>query len=141
MLRRRLSGAALLAAAVGVLGRQPLAAGASWRIVTEYPATTIPGEGISFFAQTGTWLSGGAPGLLTALTPLLLADATVGTGRYNRAQGLVATLSAASSAIAAEFVVGRFGYNSTFLGCALIAAVGLLVLWFGLPEPAIRASR
>ncbi len=60
MLTRRLSGAALLAAVVGVRGRQSLAADAAWRIVTEYPATAIPGEGISIFAETATRLSGGA---------------------------------------------------------------------------------
>jgi TRAP-type transport system periplasmic protein len=60
MLTRRLAGAALLAAAVGVRQRQPLAAETAWRIVTEYPATAIPGEGISFFAETATQLSGGA---------------------------------------------------------------------------------
>jgi TRAP-type C4-dicarboxylate transport system substrate-binding protein len=60
MLTRRLLGSAFLAAAVGVREGQPLAAGNAWRIVTEYPATAIPGEGISFFAETATRLSGGA---------------------------------------------------------------------------------
>lgn len=60
MLTRRLSGAVLLAAAVGVHAKRPWAANTAWRIVTEYPATAIPGEGISFFAETATRLSGGA---------------------------------------------------------------------------------
>jgi MFS family permease len=83
------------------------------------------------------FVGGVGTGLFSALTPLLLADAMHGTGRYNTSQGAVATLCSlgvASSGIAAEFIVGRFGYNAAFLGCGAVATMALALLWFGMPE-------
>ena len=51
---------ALLGGAVLVPFARARAAPAPWRIVTEYPATAIPGEGISVFAEAATRLSRGA---------------------------------------------------------------------------------
>ena len=38
----------------------PARAGVAWRMATEYPATAIPGEGVSFFADAAARLSSGA---------------------------------------------------------------------------------
>jgi MFS family permease len=76
-------------------------------------------------------LGGAGVGLFAALTPLLLADVMQGTGRYNLAQGAVATMRAlgvTSSGLATELVVGRFGYDAAFLGCAAIAGGALALL-------------
>lgn len=76
-------------------------------------------------------------GLFSALTPLLLADVMEGTGRYNLAQGAVATLSslgATSSGLASEVVVAGLGYDAAFLGCAAVAGAAFALLWFLMPE-------
>jgi TRAP-type C4-dicarboxylate transport system substrate-binding protein len=44
----------------GLLTRHAFAVGPEWRIVTEYPATAMPGEGIAHFAEAATRLSAGA---------------------------------------------------------------------------------
>jgi MFS family permease len=83
------------------------------------------------------FLGGLGVGLYSAMIPLLLADVTQGTGHYNLAQGVVATLrslGAASSGLAAELVVARLGYDAAFLGCAGIGAAALALLWFAMPE-------
>jgi MFS family permease len=83
------------------------------------------------------FLGGLGIGVLVALTPLLLADATAGTGRYNLAQGAIATMSsigAVSSGLAAEFIIGQFGYRPAFVFCGGVAAIALLLVWLGMPE-------
>lgn len=56
MLQRR----SLLALAASPLAPGPARAQAAWRIVTEYPATAMPGEGVAAFAEAATSLSAGA---------------------------------------------------------------------------------
>ena len=55
MLTRRTSFAAALAAC----GAAPAIGASVWRIVTEYPAGAIPGEGIAYFAETASRLAAG----------------------------------------------------------------------------------
>ncbi len=50
----------LLSLAALPLASRAARAEASWRIVTEYPATAMPGEGIARFAEAATRLSAGA---------------------------------------------------------------------------------
>jgi MFS family permease len=53
-----------------------------------------------------------------AITPLLVAALTKGIGRYNLAQGVVATsqgIGASASGLFAGIVVDHFGYSATFL--------------------------
>lgn len=57
--------AVLGAAALAPLAAHAQGAAAAWRIVTEYPASAIPGEGITAFAEAATRLSKGA----VAVTP------------------------------------------------------------------------
>lgn len=59
MPRRRHLLAAGLAGVAG-LAAAPARAAAAWRIATEYPATAMPGEGITHFAEAATRLAGGA---------------------------------------------------------------------------------
>lgn len=56
---RRQTLSATVAAAIGLSARRAAAA-AAWRIVTEYPATAMPGEGIAYFAERVGQLTGGA---------------------------------------------------------------------------------
>ena len=69
-------------------------------------------------------LGGIGVGLFTALNPLLLSDLMRGTGRYNLAQGAIATilsLGVSSSGLVTELVVGRFGYDAAFCTSAVAA--------------------
>jgi MFS family permease len=96
-------------------------------------------------SDNGAWLIGvqlldgiGA-GILGALTPLVVADLTRGTGRYNLALGAVATLQgigASTSGLAAGLIVDHFGYTDAFLTLGVAAAVALAALTLGMPETA-----
>ena len=71
-------------------------------------------------------LDGVGAGIYQALTPLVIADIMHGTGRYNLAQGAVATtqgVGASISALAAGLVVDHFGYSVSFLALGAAAAV------------------
>src|SRR5665811_339183 len=63
-------------------------------------------------------LDGVGAGIFGALTPLVIADIMRGTGRYNLAQGAVATtqgIGASLSGLTAGVIVDHYGYTVTFL--------------------------
>jgi MFS family permease len=86
-------------------------------------------------------LDGVGAGALSVMVPLLVADLTRGTGRYNLSLGAVAMMSgvgaALSNAVAGVIVVAE-GYDATFLVLAAIAVAALLLLSSTLPETADR---
>jgi MFS family permease len=87
-------------------------------------------------------LDGVGAGFYGALTPLVIADIMRGTGRYNLAQGAIATvhgIGASLSGLAAGEIVDHFGYNSAFLALGAAAATALTVFALGMPETADRA--
>jgi MFS family permease len=82
-------------------------------------------------------LDGVGAGLYGALFPLIVADLTRGTGRFNLAQGAVITaqgIGAALSTSLAGLVVVHVGFSAAFLVPAGIAASGFLLYLFGTPE-------
>ena len=82
-------------------------------------------------------LDGVGAGIYGALTPLVIADIMRGTGRYNLAQGAVATtmgIGASISALAAGVSVDHFGYSVSFLALGAAAAVAFLVFFGFMPE-------
>ena len=82
-------------------------------------------------------LDGVGAGIYQALTPLIIADIMRGTGRYNLAQGAIATtqgIGASISALAAGVVVDHFGYAVSFLALGAAAAVAFLVFFGFMPE-------
>ncbi len=84
-------------------------------------------------------LDGVGAGIFGALTPLVIADIMRGTGRYNLAQGAVATaqgIGASLSGLVAGVVVDHFGYSVTFLTLGAAAALALLVFAVGMKETA-----
>jgi MFS family permease len=88
-------------------------------------------------------LDGVGAGIFGAITPLLIADLTRGTGRYNLAQGAVATvqgIGASLSGLAAGVIVDRFGYAAAFLGSGAVAGVALAALVMAMPETAPHAA-
>lgn len=72
-----------------------------------------------------------------ALVPVVVADLTRGTGRFNVSQGAIATaqgLGAALSASLAGAVIVEAGYSAAFLMLGGIAAAGFLGYLFLMPE-------
>jgi predicted MFS family arabinose efflux permease len=71
------------------------------------------------------------------LVPLVVADITRGTGRFNLAQGIVGTgtgIGASLSTTLAGWMSDRLGSSAAFLGLACIGAAGFLLAWLLMPE-------
>lgn len=87
-------------------------------------------------------LDGVANAIFGVVSMLIVLDRTRGTGRFNLAQGALATTvgigAALSNALGGE-LVQRFGFNASFLGLAFIAVLAFLVLWRAVPETLPRA--
>jgi Na+/melibiose symporter-like transporter len=84
-------------------------------------------------------LDGVGAGIFGAITPLLIADLTHGTGRYNLAQGAVATvqgIGASVSGLAVGEIVDRLGYPAAFIESAVAASIALAALVIAMPETA-----
>lgn len=82
-------------------------------------------------------LDGVGAGIFGALFPVVVADLTRGTGRFNVSQGAVATvqgLGAALSATLAGVIIVSAGYSAAFLTLAAIAGVGLVAYLVMMPE-------
>jgi len=84
-------------------------------------------------------LDGIGAGIWGTITPLVVADRMRGTGRYNVAQGGVATaqgIGASLSGLAAGVIVDHFGYSAAFLTSAAVAAIAFAALFVAMPETA-----
>ena len=84
-------------------------------------------------------LDGVGAGIFGALAPLVIADIMRGTGRYNLAQGAIATvqgIGASLSGLAAGEIVDHFGYSATFLALGAAALVAFVVFFLQMPETA-----
>ena len=83
-------------------------------------------------------LDGVGAGIYQALTPLMISDMMRGTGRFNLAQGAVATtmgIGAAISGLAAGVAVDHFGYSVSFLAFGAAAAVAFLLFCVSCRKP------
>ncbi len=97
------------------------------------------------FSDSAPWLigvqllDGVGAGIFGVITPLVIADLMRGTGRYNLAQGGVATVQgvgASLSGLAAGIIVDHLGYSAAFLAFGGAACVALAALFFAMPETA-----
>ncbi len=82
-------------------------------------------------------LDGIGAGLFGALFPLIVADLTWGTGRFNVTRGAIQAaqgVGAALSTTIAGLIVVAAGYSAAFLTLAAIAAAGLVLFWLAMPE-------
>jgi MFS family permease len=95
------------------------------------------------FSNHAYWLvgvqlmDGVGAGIYGALFPIIVADLTRGTGRFNVAQGAIITaqgIGAALSTAVAGFIVVRAGYSAAFLVLGGIAAVGVAFYLIAMPE-------
>jgi len=95
-----------------------------------------------FFLVAVQALDGVANGIFGILFLLILADITKGTGRFNAAQGAIATLigvGASLSNLIAGWVAQVGGYSAAFLFLAGVAVLGAAVFWALMPETAPHA--
>lgn len=82
-------------------------------------------------------LDGIGAGIYGALFPIVVADLTRGTGRFNVSQGAVATaqgLGASFSATLAGVIIVYGGFSTAFLVLGAIAAAGFAVYLTMMPE-------
>ncbi|MGH7031597.1 MAG: MFS transporter [Stellaceae bacterium] len=90
-----------------------------------------------FYVVSVQILDGVGAGIFGALFPLVIADLTHGTGRYNLTLGAATTvqgIGAAFSTTLAGFIIVSGGYDMAFLALAGIAAAGFLLFFFAMPE-------
>lgn len=83
------------------------------------------------------FLDGVANTIFGVVSILVVADLTRGTGRFNLAQGGLATavgIGASVSTTYAGVLVQHFSYNAGFLGLAGVAVLAWLLLFFKMPE-------
>jgi len=82
-------------------------------------------------------LDGVSGTMLGVLTALIVADLTMGTGRFNLAQGFVGMISgigASLSTTLSGLVAGSLGRAAGFLGIAAVALAAFLLVWLQMPE-------
>src|SRR5262249_25418728 len=82
-------------------------------------------------------LDGITAAMLGVLVPLIIADLTRGTGRFNLAQGVVGTMTgigAAASTTVGGYLSDHFGSSTAFLRLCGIAAGALIVVLLLMPE-------
>jgi MFS family permease len=104
----------------------------------------LPIRGILFASVTNPellvivqLLDGVTAAVFSVMVPLVVADLTRGTGHFNLGQGIVGTftgIGAALSATLAGYISDHLGSPAAFAGLAAIALVGLIVVWFLMPE-------
>ena len=88
-------------------------------------------------------LDGVGAGLFGALFPLVVADLTRGTGRFNVSQGAITTaqgIGASLSTTLAGIIVVKAGYSAAFLALAAVAAVAFCLYLFAMPETGRREA-
>lgn len=94
-------------------------------------------------SDDGVWLigvqllDGVGAGIFGALAPLVIADIMRGTGRFNLAQGAIATLQgigASVSGLVSGEIIDHFGYTAAFLTFGGAALVALAVFALRMPE-------
>jgi MFS family permease len=88
-------------------------------------------------------LDGVGAGIFGALFPIIVRDATEGTGRFNVGQGAITTIhgvGASLSTAVAGLIVVRAGYNEAFLTLAAIAAIGAALFLIFMPETKTKTA-
>ena len=82
-------------------------------------------------------LDGISGAVVGVLTPLVIADVTSGTGRFNLAQGIVGTASGVGASLGTTLfglAAVSFGRGGAFLSIAAVGLLAALTLWFLMPE-------
>jgi MFS family permease len=106
--------------------------------------TALPIRGMMFATVPDPYLlvavqalDGISAAVLGVLGPLVVADITRGTGRFNLAQGIIGTaigIGASISTTLGGYLTDHYGAHIAFLGLAGIAVAGLALVVALLPE-------
>jgi len=118
-----------------IWGRRPL-------LLIGFAALPIRGLLFAFISDPSILLAvqlldGVTAAVFAVMVPLIVADLTRGTGRFNLGQGILGTatgIGAALSATFAGYLTDRFGSPVAFGSLATIAFIGLTLVWFLMPE-------
>jgi MFS family permease len=118
-----------------VWGRRPLLlAGFAALPLRGLLFATVTNPGLLVAVQL---LDGVTAAVFAVMVPLVVADLTRGTGRFNLGQGIVGTfvgIGASTSATLAGYLSDRFGSPWAFGGLAIIALAGLVAVTLLMPE-------
>jgi predicted MFS family arabinose efflux permease len=82
-------------------------------------------------------LDGVTAAVFAVMVPLIIADLTRGTGHFNLGQGIVGTATGIGASVSASLagnISDHFGSHASFAGLASIGFIGLLAVWFLMPE-------
>jgi MFS family permease len=77
------------------------------------------------------------------VSALVVADRTRGTGRFNLAQGALASfvgIGAAFSTTYGGFLIQRFNYNTSFLGLSAVGFIAFILIFAFFPETQIETN-
>jgi MFS family permease len=88
-------------------------------------------------------MDGLGAGIFGVVSVLIVADLTKGTGRFNAAQGAIATAQGCGAFLSnsvAGYLAKRDGTTFTFLALAAIAGAGLVFFWALMPETRDQAG-
>jgi len=127
--------AALSGKLAGKLGRKPLFLFAFAALAMRGVLYTVSHHPAALIAVQ--CMDGLGAGIFCVVGVLIIADLTKGTGRFNAAQGAIATaqgLGAFLSNSVAGYLAKTRGDDFTFYVLASIAAVGLVFFWVLMPE-------
>ena len=104
----------------------------------------LPLRGLFFATVTDPYtlvavqlLDGITAAVFAVMVPLVIADATRGTGHFNLGQGIVGTtigIGASVSTTYAGYLSDHFGSPIAFLGLSGVALLGFVAMWAFMPE-------
>jgi MFS family permease len=111
----------------------------------------VPVQGILFATLPGIHalvvgqvLNGFSSAVFGVMMPVVVADLTRRTGRFNLtlgALGMAISIGASLSTFLGGLTAAAFGGKAAFLGLALAGLFGVLLLWIGLPETRLLPAR
>jgi len=132
----------VVAALAPWIGRQAVLSGRRPLLLLGFGALPIRGVLLAFASNPYTLvavqvLDGISAAVLAVMVPLIIADATRGTGHFNLAQGIMGTavgIGASLSTTLAGYTYDHFGMVAAFLSLAGLAAAGFLAVLAFMPE-------
>jgi predicted MFS family arabinose efflux permease len=124
------------------VGRQAQALGRKTILLIGFLALPIRGFLLAFVSNPYLLISiqvldGISAAVLGVLVPLISADVTRGTGRFNLTQGMIGTamgIGASLSGVLTGYAADLLGTTVTFLLLATAGSIGLASLWALMPE-------
>ena len=124
------------------VGRQAQVLGRKRILLIGFAALPIRGVLLAFVSDpyllvVAQVLDGVSAAVLGVLVPLIAADVTRGTGRFNLAQGMIGTavgIGASVSGVLTGYTADLAGSTAAFLMLTAVGAVGLTSVWALMPE-------